>query len=285
MTIAISLKVHDGVVLVADSASTLVGTAPDGTTAVINIYNNANKLFNLHRELPVGGVTWGAGAVGPASITTLSKDLRKRFMGLDPVHIDWKLDPATYTLRDVVERVRAFFYDEHYEEARRRDAKTVGPFGLIVAGFSAGEALAEEWEFGIEPDGSCAPPHCIRSGDACGVSPRGQPEAVIRLYSGMGGTMRSALVDVGMPAEQIEPFMTAMRPRLQAPLLASAMPIQDLIDLGVFLADAAVSFSRFTPGASTVGGPIEVAAITKHEGFKWVRRKHYYDARFNPSRS
>ena len=26
----------------------------------------------------------------------------------------------------------------------------------------------------------------------------------------------------------------------------------------------------------TVGGPVEVAVITKHEGFKWVQRKHFF---------
>jgi hypothetical protein len=31
----------------------------------------------------------------------------------------------------------------------------------------------------------------------------------------------------------------------------------------------------------TVGGPIEIAVI-KHEGFKWVQRKHFFSAEFNP---
>jgi len=30
----------------------------------------------------------------------------------------------------------------------------------------------------------------------------------------------------------------------------------------------AITYFRFTPGAPSVGGPIEIAAITKHEGFK-----------------
>ncbi len=60
------------------------------------------------------------------------------------------------------------------------------------------------------------------------------------------------------------------------------MPIQDAIDLATFLVDVTIKFSRFAPGPPTVGGPIEVAAITKHEGFKWVRRKFYYQAKYNP---
>jgi hypothetical protein len=45
---------------------------------------------------------------------------------------------------------------------------------------------------------------------------------------------------------------------------------------------ATIQYVRFTPGFPTVGGPIEIATITKHEGFKWVKRKHFFDTRLNP---
>lgn len=32
----------------------------------------------------------------------------------------------------------------------------------------------------------------------------------------------------------------------------------------------------------TVGGPIDVAIISKSDGFIWLKRKHYFDGRFNP---
>jgi len=60
-----------------------------------------------------------------------------------------------------------------------------------------------------------------------------------------------------------------------------AMPIQDAIDLSIFLVESTIRFSKFAPGAPTVGGPIEVATITKHERFKWIQRKHYYKQELN----
>jgi len=67
-------------------------------------------------------------------------------------------------------------------------------------------------------------------------------------------------------------------------MVSPAMPIQDAIDLAEFLVRLTTDYERFrlARGAGTVGGPIEIAAITKHEGFKWVRRKHYYSREFNP---
>ena len=61
-----------------------------------------------------------------------------------------------------------------------------------------------------------------------------------------------------------------------------AIPIQDALDLAQFLVDLTAKYSRYTPGYQSVGGPIDIAAITKHEGFKWVQRKHYFGATLNP---
>lgn len=106
MTIAIALKVGDGVVLGADSASSLMTTG-----GIANVYFNAEKVCNLRKGLPIGMITYGLGGLAGRSITSLSKDLRSRFT--DPAHA-WHLDPGTYTMQLVAERVRQFFYDELY---------------------------------------------------------------------------------------------------------------------------------------------------------------------------
>ena len=67
------------------------------------------------------------------------------------------------------------------------------------------------------------------------------------------------------------------------PLIQPAMPLQDAIDLVKYMADVTIGFVRFIPGPPTVAEPTDVAAITKHEGFRWVRRKHYYSPALNPN--
>lgn len=115
MTIAVAVKVHDGLVLAADSASTLIGRDLTGSSeAVINVYNTANKVFNLRKEFPIGAVTWGSGSIGPASISTLVKDLRGRFAGEDPVYSSWELDRRKYTIEGVAQKLREFMYEERY---------------------------------------------------------------------------------------------------------------------------------------------------------------------------
>lgn len=281
MTIAISLKVNDGVVLAADSASTLFAPMPGGQQAVMNVYNNANKVFNLRKGLPLGAITWGSGSIGPMSISTLVKDLRRRFAGEDRNHRDWHLDPETYQVGEVAARLREFIFEERYPEAFK-DWATKPPLGFVVAGYSAGDGMAEEYMVQAL-NGQCPEPALLRGKDESGMSWNGETEAISRLMQGVSPALPMVLQqNLGVPADDIPGIMDVVRQQLTLPLVMPAMPIQDAIDLAAFFVDLTIKFSRFAPGAPTVGGPVEVAVITKHEGFKWVRRKHYYTAEYNP---
>ncbi len=52
------------------------------------------------------------------------------------------------------------------------------------------------------------------------------------------------------------------------------------------MAEALVNLTKFrrrvTTDRETVGGPIDVAVITKSDGFVWVKRKHYFSPEYNP---
>ena len=55
MTVIVAVKVYDGIVIGGDSAVTL-GLPQPGS---VQVYNNADKIFHLHRDLPIGLATWG----------------------------------------------------------------------------------------------------------------------------------------------------------------------------------------------------------------------------------
>jgi len=282
VTIALSLKVNDGVVLATDSASTLVVQQPSGPPAVAQVYNNAIKVFNLRKGLPIGAVTWGAGSIGRASISTLLKDLRTRFSGQDQSRAEWAISPENYSVRGVAERVKEFIHGECYVPAFGA-WPTKPVLGFLVAGYSSGVGMAEEWRLDIDAQGTCTGPTEVRPLDQCGATWNGEPEAISRLILGYSPALPTVLEkQLSVPAAQIPQAMQILAQHLRAQVIADSMPIQDAIDLAYFLVDVTEKFSRYTPGAATVGGPIEVAAITKHEGFKWVERKYYYSRDLNP---
>ncbi len=281
MTIALVLKVYDGLVLASDSATTLT-MSQGGQSAVANIYNNANKVFNLYKGLPIGAMTWGLGSIGPASIATLAKDLRRRFSGNDP---DWKLDPENYSVRDVAEKAASFLYDDRFEKLEAEVSARGEPIpylGFLVAGYSTESDQPEAYEIGLGLGGRPSLVEVVP--DDSGASWWGQPDAIARILNGMSIAFPQALVNRGIVASHDDAvaIYQEVRQELNPQMVTEAMPIQDAIDLAEFLVHATIQVVRFSPGNPTVGGPIEIATITKHEDFKWVQRKHFFQTRLNP---
>lgn len=77
MTIAIAMKINDGIILATDSSSTILGKNKDSVDEVHHTYFTADKLFNLKKGSPIGAMTWGHGSINNESISTLAKDFRK----------------------------------------------------------------------------------------------------------------------------------------------------------------------------------------------------------------
>jgi hypothetical protein len=57
---------------------------------------------------------------------------------------------------------------------------------------------------------------------------------------------------------------------------------KELADVAYSLVELTSRKRRYSSDPETVGGPIDVAILTRNEGFIWVRRKHYFDAELNP---
>jgi len=280
VTIAISLKINDGLVLATDSATTVLGQVAPNQLAVVNVYSNANKLFNLRKGLPIGAITWGAGSIGVSSISTLMKDLRDRFTEVSNPS-GWLLDKDNYTIEAVANKVKEFIFDELYVPAFQSFPQKPG-LGFVVAGYSPGASMAEEFQIDIV-NGQCNGPRRLRQIGESGLSWSGEPEAINRLLLGYGPMLWPMLKNsLNLSDSNLNAAKANIDQQLQSPLVFPAMPLQDAIDLAEFLVSFTIGFSRFRPGAPSVGGPIELAAISKHEGFRWIKRKYYFDRDFNP---
>ncbi len=300
MTIAICLKVGDGVVLGTDSAASLIGE----NDRYFNVYNNAEKTINLVKGLPVGLMTYGLGGLAGLSIGSLARDLRQRLSGEDPTHAEWAVDSSTYTVGEVAQRVRDFFYDELYapefgkpvahgphtaepDPAEEWDGEGGAPgaevpefpaLGFVVAGLSANSYYSEVWTVSIESDGRCVGPEQRFDQGESGVADFwGMPEALYRLVYGWSHEAHLRLVDAGITPERADQLLVS-RTELAHP----GMPLQDAIDLVKYLADVTVGYVRFKEGVPAVAPPIDIAVITRHQGFKWVARKHYFARDLNP---
>ena len=64
--------------------------------------------------------------------------------------------------------------------------------------------------------------------------------------------------------------------------IVNHMPKEELAALAEALVSLTSLKRKVTMVPETVGGPIDVAVISKGDGFVWIRRKHYFDQSLNP---
>ena len=270
MTIAINAKIHEGVVLASDSATTLIQNGG----GVLNIYDHANKIFNLYKGLPIGALTYGLGNIGHASIATLAKDFR--------TIISKDLNPEKYTIKEIANDFSKFI-NERYTKAiaHIKSPKNKPRLGFVIAGYSADSDLPEEYDIRF-PEG--VRPKLIRPIEETGLTWNGEIEPLTRLILGHSSNLHQIIrrnMSVFKEPELANKLMQDIHKNSQISLIQPGMPIQDAINLSEYLVNLAINFAKYRPGAPSVGGPVEIAVISKHEGFKWIKRKHYFSKELN----
>lgn len=89
-----------------------------------------------------------------------------------------------------------------------------------------------------------------------------------------------------MTSKVIQKLADKARQEYMNPILQSVatLPIEEL----AMLAESMINITSLRRRVAidnnigTVGGPIDVAIISKSDGFIWLKRKHYFDAKYNP---
>lgn len=68
-----------------------------------------------------------------------------------------------------------------------------------------------------------------------------------------------------------------------APLerVISMLPVEEMAELAATMVDLQSLKEKVTRPSETVGGPVDVAIITKNEGLVWKKRKHFFDIDLN----
>lgn len=96
---------------------------------------------------------------------------------------------------------------------------------------------------------------------------------------------RNKLLKIGDDLrKEYEKEITAYRNQVHVgPVLSAvaSLPKDELASMAEALVNLTSLKRRVTPETETVGGPIDVAVITKGDGLVWIKRKHYFDPAMN----
>ena len=191
---------------------------------------------------------------------------------------DYRIDRNNYSIDDISKKARKFLFEDKYMRAELLASGLSLEFW--VGGYSSHSETHELRKITIV-NGNCAPPDLLCDGGRSRMFCGGQFEPINRLLIGFDASLEGALSAAGVSAKDIPPLLGMVKARSERFLCNESMPIQDAIDLAEFLVDTTKGFFRFLPGADIVGGDTDVATVTRHERFKWIKRKHYYPAQIN----
>ncbi len=276
MSICVAVKVPEGVVLAADSASSIAGapTLPggqQGPQGIVKVFYNATKALQI-RSLPVGVVCWGAGSFQVRTIASLIEEFGNE-------QNTKQLEAEKLSMEELAGSLWEFLLgrsDDLFEKVPREARPLTG---LLVAGYSGDRFFPELYRMGV-PMHSPESVRPDRDGKPWfGAVWYGLTDAIVRFHHGRDDRFfevidqalreRSGSADLKID----ESLRESVRGQLEYPVLFHAMPLNDAVEYAEFVVDLTIKRCRFVVGAELCGGPIDVATVTKQEGFAWRMRK------------
>lgn len=83
--------------------------------------------------------------------------------------------------------------------------------------------------------------------------------------------------------EALKAKIGASKKEITSPIIemVALMGKENLAELAESLVNITSLISKFTEASESVGGPVDVAIVTKGDGFIWMKRKHYFDPEIN----
>jgi hypothetical protein len=269
MSIVVSVRVGEGLVVAADSAASLQALGPAGQSlGIAKVFNSATKLMQL-RDYPIGVAYWGAANIGSRSLSSLVQEFTNPRPELKSA--------CSLSVKEEAERLRDFLYDFYvrtYPGVESRPEGQRPSVGVFVGGYNPGEFFPVEFVFTIptkewrqlrvpRPDG----------GQDFGADWFGATDALVRFHHGRDDRLGPILIHNGVAQVTVDEILSAFQREIQYPVPFDGMPLQDAIDYALFMVGIEVGRFRFSAGAELCGGPVDVAAITPHEGFIWIKKK------------
>ena len=248
--------------LAADSRVTLLAQpAPSNPSPPISVnFDNAQKLLMFTSHPYVGAVTYGDAGVG----------LRTAYSFIP--EFEAALPSTRLPIADFAQKFSNFFMQQWKSAPLPLPPEYKGQgMTFIVGGFNDKEAYGRVYLFTI-PNAPAPIEQNPNPGDF-GITWGGQREFVDRIVQGYDPRVIDIVQKtLNLNPDQLQQLQKALSPVvMQVPI--QFLSLQDCIDLATFFIRTTISAQNLTVGIRGVGGPIDVATITRVNLFKFIQQK------------
>jgi hypothetical protein len=264
MSLGIVFKGPEGIVLAADSRVTLNATLNPPNQFPLMLpatFDNATKLLRVNGQDFVGAVTFGLGALGHSFMPEFEAELSAQGCG-------------RLSVEDFATKLGQFFMKqwEELKMPKPTDWNSADPMIFLVGGYDSGAAYGRVFEVNIP---HMPKPVELNSGVGnFGAIWGGQRAFADRLIQGFDSGVPAAICDfLKLPAERQRDIEGFLKHHFSVRVPYQFLPLQDCVDLSIFLIRSTISLQTWLVDIRGVGGHIDVATITKTEGFVSVQQK------------
>lgn len=275
MSLGIVVKGSEGVVLAADSRVTLTAQVPQPTGAILHLpvnFDNATKLLTFAEPNNyVGAVTYGDAVIGGQT-----SDLRTANSYIPEFEVELRKanhENRRLSVLEFAQKLSDFFLKQWND---KMPAGTFAGMVFVVTGFDENAAYGSVFQFNI-PN---APTPNERSANEFGITMGGQHELAGRMIVGFDQRMIDiATKALNLTINQVDILKKALG-QLQLQIPFPVLPLQDCIDLAVFLIKTTTTAQNLSIGVRGVGGAIDVAVITQRNALEIIQQKELVAERF-----
>jgi hypothetical protein len=267
MSLGIVFKGPEGIVLAADSRVTLTAQMPVPMSSdkifLPATYDNATKLLRVAKHDYVGTITYGLGAIGQKEVRTahsLIPEFEHDLGGQDRLSVE-----------DFAKKLSEFFMHQWNDRMPSDYTSSANPdMVFLVGGYDADAAYGRVFEIDVPRKPK---PLELKANDF-GIIWGGQREFTDRLLQGFDGSLPTLVTKfASLTPEKEEELRTHLATKLAVPIPYPFLPLQDSVDLAIFLIRTTITIQNWIVGLRGVGGAIDVATVTRTEGFKPIQQK------------
>jgi len=264
LTIAAAYLVSEGVVLGADSTTSILLPADKGS-GVNQLLNHTQKVFEVGENSNFGVCTWGAGSIGEVSHRTIIAQLADKIREIKDITVEKAANELLNLSFDLLKKTGTDFVGYYLGGC---DPITHMP-GCYKIEINQKNGTKEAFPIG----------QCVFSG---------MPNFFTRVFYGFDPGLPLNLVkeikslskDDKFNIKLDEIFDTAFK-NAYAPLIAEGykdLPIREAIDFVYSYLHLTIKAMKFMFGAPGCGGPIEIGFITTDRKFRWAVHKSFTTA-------
>jgi hypothetical protein len=272
MSLGIVFKGPEGLVLAADSRVTLtfqpiaapvVGQPQAPTMIIPAFYDNATKLLRCQGQDFVAAVTYGLGAIGqtePRTAHSYIPEFEAELAG-----------SVRLSVVNFAKRLGDFFLKQF--QASGTVVNPGNDMHFLVGGFNDGDAYGRVYEVVVP---SRPTPIELNAG-SFGISWGGQTHIVNRIVNSFDPlTIEHIRQKLSIDTSVMKDICNEATSFYALKIPYQFLPLQDCVDLSILLVKTTSQLMQYTTDIRGVGGAVDVATITRTEGYKNVQSKQIH---------